>query len=322
MDYVKLGDTGLEVSRICFGTWQYGGEWGSYNKEDALSAIRTAREEGVNFFDTAQAYGFGQAEQVLAEGLGDELKSKRDDLVIATKGGLRPGEEAYPRDAGEQWLRTGLEESLKHLDLDYVDLYQVHWPDPDTSPEETAGILDQFVQEGKARYVGVSNYDIDQMRAFQKHRNLDTLQPPYHMFRREIEADVLPYCREEDIGVLIYGPLAHGLLTGKYTFETDFPENDWRSSSDVFQGGEFKRNLNVVDHLQDLTTLQDLTLPQLAAAWTLAHPAVHCAIVGARNSKQISETAQAGDIYLDEDTLNSIDTILEEAAPVGGPTPE
>lgn len=322
MEYVKLGDTGLEVSRICFGTWQYGGEWGTFEKDDALSAIRKAREAGINFFDTAQAYGFGQAEEVLAEGLGDELKSKRDDLVIATKGGLRPEENRDPRDASEQWLRSGLEQSLEHLGLEYVDIYQVHWPDADTPAEETAEILDQFVEEGKARFAGVSNYNAGQMKAFQEHRKLDTLQPAYHMFRRDIEAQVLPYCREHGIGVLIYSPLAHGLLTGKYTFNTDFPEDDWRSSSDVFEGQAFKRNLGVVDDLQDLATLQDLSLPQLAVAWTLAHPAVHCAIVGARNPEQIAETAQAGDMHLDEDTLNSIETLLEKAAPVGGPTPE
>lgn len=210
MQITTLGHTGLQVSRIAFGTWQLGGEWGSFDEQQAISAIRHARELGVNFFDTAQAYGFGKSEEVLATALRSELDRNRDDLVIATKGGVKPGGER-PRDARRDFLREGVESSLRALKLDHIDLYQVHWPDEQTPAEETAAALQELVDEGKIRHVGVSNYTAAQMVAFDRTRPVETLQPPYHLFRRGIEDEVLPYTREHNIGVLTYSPLASGL---------------------------------------------------------------------------------------------------------------
>ena len=214
MKTTVLGRSGLEVSRIAFGAWQLGGDWGQFDEAAAVAAIRRARELGVNFFDTAQAYGFGASERLLGKALRDELIAHRDELVIATKGGLRMTDAGMVRDASPQWLRAGVDASLAALGIDHIDLYQVHWPDPTVPAAETAGALRELVAEGKIRHVGVSNYDAAQMAEFAATLPVETLQPPYHLFRREIEDEVLPYTRQHNIGVLVYGPLAHGLLTG------------------------------------------------------------------------------------------------------------
>jgi len=322
MEYTELGATGVRVSRVCFGTWQFGGDWSRLDREEAVAAVRAARDAGIDFFDTAQAYGFGTAEELLSDALEKEIREARDELVLATKGGLRMTPDGLLRDSSQEWLREGLEESLEHLGTDYVDLYQVHWPDFETPFERTAAVMEEFVHQDRIRLVGASNYDARQMASFEERRELDALQPPYHMFRRDIEEETLPYCLENDIGVLVYGPMAHGLLTGKYDEDTTFPEDDWRSGSDIFRGEPFRRNLRVVDRLGDVADDVGCTLPQLAVAWTLAHPAVDVAIVGARTPAHIRETAGAAEIHLEEDVLEEIDAILEDGVPVGGPSPE
>jgi len=226
------------------------------------------------------------------------------------------------RDASAGWLRQGVEQSLRNLGVDYIDLYQVHWPDPRTPIEETASTLAQLAQEGKIRYVGVSNYDVAQMQAFERVRKIDTLQPPYDLFRRDIEQAILPYCQERGIGVLVYGPLAHGLLAGSYTPRTSFASNDWRSKSPVFQGGLFARNLTVVERLKGVAERHGMTVAQLAVAWVLANPAVDVAIVGARRRQQIEQTTPAADVHLIPETVEEIEQIMREATPVGGPSPE
>src|SRR3954447_14859796 len=214
MKYTQLGQTSLHVSTLSYGTWQFGGDWGSFEAREAQAAIRQALDLGITFFDTAQAYGFGLAERVLGEALQPELKTQRDKIILATKGGLRQEGDKVVRDASAGWLRQGVEQSLRNLGVDYIDLYQLHWPDPQTPIEETASALAQLAQEGKIRYVGLSNFDVEQMQAFARIRKIDTLQPPYDLFRRDIERAILPYCQQHGIGVLVYGPLAHGLLAG------------------------------------------------------------------------------------------------------------
>ena len=322
MRYTRLGETDLEVSRICFGTWQLGGGWGEIEVDEIQAAIRRALDLGINFFDTAQAYGFGDSEERLAEALRDEIANDRDSLVLATKGGLRPEGDVMHRDAGREWLRRGLEESLEHLGTDYVDVYQVHWPDASTPAEETAAALEAFVAEGKVRYVGVSNYSARQMHELERHLKLDTLQPPYHIFRREIEKHVLPYCEAHGIGTLVYGPLAHGLLGGKYDEDTTFPDDDWRSQSSAFTGDVFAHNLEIVERLDAFAREREMTVAQLAIAWVLAHPAVDVAIVGARRPHQIEGTAPAADVFLGTEELEAIAEIVEDAIEIGGATPE
>jgi aryl-alcohol dehydrogenase-like predicted oxidoreductase len=322
MKYTQLGQTDLQVSTIAYGTWQFGGDWGSFEAREAQVAIQRALELGITLFDTAQAYGFGISERVLGEALKPELKSQRDKCIIATKGGLRMEEGTLLRDASAGWLRRGVEQSLRNLGVDYIDLYQVHWPDPKTPIEETASALAQLAQEGKIRYVGVSNYSVEQLQAFEHIRKIDTLQPPYDLFRRDIEQAILPYCQEHGIGVLIYGPLAHGLLAGGYTPQTTFASDDWRSKSPEFQGDPFIRNLAVVERLKEVAKQQGISVAQLAIASVLANPAIDVAIVGARRPQQLEQTAPAADVHLTPEIMSEIEQIMHEAVPVSGPSPE
>jgi aryl-alcohol dehydrogenase-like predicted oxidoreductase len=320
MRQVRLGQTDLQVSGIAFGTWVFGGDWGPTDLQEGTNTIHRALELGINFFDTAQGYGFGAAERLLGDALRDRVR--REDVVIATKGGLRMDGHRVVRDASREWLRKGVESSLDSLGTDYVDLYQVHWPDPNTPPEETAEALDELVQEGKIRHAGVSNYDAHQMAVLGRFGRVETLQPPYHVFRRDIEDAILSYTAEHDIGVLVYGPLAHGLLSGRMTESTTFDVDDWRGRSPDFTGDTFRRNLTVVERLKEVAKGLAISLPQLAVAWTLANPGVNVTIVGAHKPAQLDETAAADDIELSPTDRRDIDAILADAAPVNGPRPE
>jgi aryl-alcohol dehydrogenase-like predicted oxidoreductase len=322
MQYTMLGQTELNVSKLCFGTWSFGGDWGPVDVAENRAAIRRALDLGINFFDTAQGYGWGASERALAEALRSEIQGDRHRVVLSTKGGVRREGNQYLRDSSPACLRQGLEESLHNLGTDYVDLYQIHWPDSRTPLEESAGTLDAFVREGKVRYAGVSNYDVPEMEAFQRGRKLDALQPPYHLFRRDIEQAILPYCAGHGIGVLVYGPMAHGLLTGRMSRNTTFEPSDWRSQSALFRGDTFLRALATVDELQQLATEHGCTVGQLAIAWTLAHPAVDVAIVGARTPAQIEQNAPAAEIHLTPADLEQINSVMQGAVAVGGPSPE
>ncbi len=322
MKYRKLGRTSLTVSRLCCGTWQFGGDWGSVETNEARAAIRQALELGITVFDTAQAYGFGMSEQVLGDALRAELKTQRDKLILATKGGLRLEGKKLLRDSSAGWLRQGVEQSLRNLGVDYIDLYQIHWPDPRTPFAETAEAMERLVGEGKIRFVGVSNFDVGQMQEFEKTRKIDTLQAPYHLFRRDIEQAILPYCQANGIGLLVYGPLAHGLLGGRYTPQTTFASDDWRSHSPAFQGEKFAHNLGVVARLISLADCLGITVAQLSIAWVLARPGVDAGIVGARRPQQLTQTAAAADVELSAETLQEIEQIMKDAIPTGGPSPE
>jgi aryl-alcohol dehydrogenase-like predicted oxidoreductase len=322
MKTTVLGRSGLRVSRIAFGTWQLGGDWGRFDETEAIAAIRRARELGVNFFDTAQAYGFGVSEQLLGTALRSELTRHRDEVVIATKGGLRRTDRGMVRDASPRWLRAGVEDSLRALGVEHIDLYQVHWPDPTIPAVATAGALAELVAEGKIAHVGVSNYDTVQLARFAETLPVETLQPPYDLFRRDVEDQVLPYCRAHDIGVLVYGPLAHGLLSGTMTEDTQFARGDWRATSAMFTGDGFRHNLAAVAALEKFAAERGVTVSQLAIAWTLANPAVHADIVGARRAEHVEDSVAAADVTLSADDLAEIDVAMAAAAPTTGPSPE
>ena len=319
---VRLGMTDLEVSPIAFGTWQLGGDWGQFDENDAIGAIRRARELGVNLFDTAQGYGFGASERVLGKALRDELDNHRDEVVIATKGGQRMTDDGLVRDSSPDWLRKGVDSSLEALAVDHIDVYQVHWPDAKVPFAETAGALQQLVDEGKIRHVGVSNYDADQMAEFAKTRPVETLQPPYDLFGRDIEASILPYCADHDIGVLVYGALAHGLLTGTMDESTTFAPDDWRNGSSSFKGDDFRSNLEVVRKLKSFASDElGVSVSRLAIAWTLANPAVQVTIVGARHPGHIEDSVAAAELSLSEADLEQIDRIMADSDPTNGPRP-
>jgi len=319
---VMLGRSGLEVSPIAFGTWQLGGEWGSFDEERAIAAIRHARGLGINFFDSAQAYGFGASERLLAKALADELRDDRESVVIATKGGLRPVDGGVVRDSSPEWLRQGVEESLEALGVEWIDLYQVHWPDPETPFEETAAALGKLRDEGKIRHVGVSNYSAVQLEELSESLRVETLQPPYHLFAREIEESALPWCAQNNVGVLAYSPLAHGLLSGGINADTEFPDDDWRSKSPLFAPGALRQNLEVVRQLDGITSQIGCTLSQLAIAWVLSNEAVHVAIVGSRRPEHIEESVGALDVQLGDREWQWIAGVMEGAVTAPGPSPE
>jgi aryl-alcohol dehydrogenase-like predicted oxidoreductase len=320
MRYTRLGKTDLDVSVVAMGTWAFGGDWGSFDRTEAEGAITGALDRGINLFDTAQAYGFGVSEALLGETLWKRVH--RDEVIVASKGGLRMDGDDLVRDAGARWLRAGVEASLRNLATDYIDLYQVHWPDPVTPPEETAAALEELVAEGLIRHAGVSNYDAKQMDQLNDHVPVETLEPPFHMFRRDIELEILPFAAANDIGVLAYGPLAHGLLGGHMTTETTFPPDDWRSHSPDFRGDAFRRNLDVVARLDEFAGGLGIPLPRLAVAWTISNPAVDVAIVGARRCSQLDAPTLAADVDLSAEDLYTIDAILSHAVPITGPVPE
>lgn len=324
METARLGMTELRVSRIAFGTWQIGGEWGEFDRGEAIAAIRHARDLGVDIFDTAQGYGWGASERLLGEALRDDLSRRRDEVVIATKGGLRMDEDVgLVRDSSPPWLRSGVKRSLAELGVDHIDLYQVHWPDPETPFAETAGALQEMVKEGKIMHVGVSNYDADQMAEFAGTRPVETLQPLYNLFQREVEDGTLPYARDNDIGVLSYSPLAHGLLTAAMDQDTSFEPGDWRTLSPLFKGEAFRRNLEIVDQLHRFAADElGCSVSQLAIAWTLANPAVHVAIVGSRRAAHIEDSIGAVRVRLSEDHLARLDEIVASAPRAKGPHPE
>jgi aryl-alcohol dehydrogenase-like predicted oxidoreductase len=320
MRQIRLGRSELVVSRIAFGTWQLGGEWGTTDESAAIAAIRRAADRGVTLFDTAQAYGFGASERLLARALEGRA---RDQVVIATKGGLRPAGDGIVRDASPEWIRAGVEESLRALATDYIDLYQVHWPDPNVPFCETAGALAELVAAGKVRHAGVSNFSPGDMDAFGATLAVETLQTPYHLFRRDIEQETLPYTADHDIGVLAYGPLAHGLLSGRLSADHRLAPDDWRARSTVFRGEPYRRNLEVVAALEQLACAElGVSVSRLAVAWTLANPAVHVAIVGTRSPDHVDDAIAAADLELDEAMQARIEDIMRDAVPAGGPAPE
>lgn len=322
MKTTTFGKTGLEVSRLAFGTWEFSSDWGHADEEPAIDMIHRARDLGINFFDTAQQYGFGASERILGKALRSELSRNREDVVIATKGGLRATDNGLVRDGSPEWLRKGVDSSLSALGIDYIDVYLVHWPDTKLPASETAGALGDLLSDGKIRHVGVSNYDTAQVEEFSATLPVEVVQPPYHLFRREIEDQLLPYCHNHDIGVMVYGPLAHGLLTGTMKRDTSFAIGDWRDKSDIFSGDGYVRNLDVVARLQHLAADLGVTVSKLAIAWTLAQPGVHVAIVGAQHITYLQDSAGAADVTLSDADLSAISDILTSATPVGGPYPE
>src|SRR6202022_4478515 len=289
----------MQASVLALGTWAFGGEWGSFDEGEARATIHAALDQGVTLFDTAQGYGFGVSERLLAGALWERVK--RGEVIVATKGGLRQEGDDLLRDLSARWLRQGGEASLRNLSTDYIDLYQLHWPDPKTPVEETAGVLEEMVSAGKIRHVGVSNFSPQQMDELARHGRVETDQPPYHMFRREIE---------HDVGVLAYGPLAHGMLSGRMTTETTFPPDDWRSKSSDFTGERFHRNLAVVARLQQYADSRGITLPQLAVDWVISQPAVQVAIVGARRPSQLGDPLPSAEVSLTDKDREEIGGIL------------
>ena len=302
MQHRQLGRTKIDISAIIFGGWQAGKSgWTDINDDDTIAAHRAAFDSGITTFDTAEAYGNGYSERILAQALGD----KRDQIVIATKVG--------PGNARREKVFEACERSLKNLGTDRIDLYQLHWPTGTFGSEivpieETIGALTELKEQGKIRAIGVSNFSRAQLQEASQFGRVDSLQPPYSLFWRQVEEDAGPFCADNKISIIAYSPLAQGLLTGKFGRGHKFAEGDNRGSNKLFQGETFERAQNALDKLRPLADKYGVTVGQLSLAWLISQP-MTSAIVGARNAEQAAQNAAAGDVEIDEDDLDAIDAI-------------
>ncbi len=307
MERRKLGYSDLELTTIGLGTWAMGGTWewgwGAQDDTESINTIHRALDLGINWLDTAAAYGLGHAEEVV----GRALKDRRDKVILATKCGQTWGADGKTfRNSKPESLRREIEDSLRRLQTDYVDLYQIHWPDLDTPVEESWATMAEFVKEGKARYIGVSNYNVEQLRAIQAIHPVASLQPPYHLLDRHIEDEILPFCQANNIGVIVYSPMASGLLSGSFDKNRLAPD-DWRHKDAKFQEPALSRNLAFVDALRPIAERRGGTVGHLAVAWTLRHPAVTAAIVGARTVAQAEQLLGGGEMQLTDADMAEIE---------------
>lgn len=317
MEKRKLGYSDLYITTIGLGTWAIGGGdnpygWGPQDDQDSIATIQRAIDLGINWLDTAKGYGHGHSEEIV----GQAVKGRRDQVIIATKCGIlwkEDGSDIYGWLKKES-IKEECESSLKRLGTDYIDLYQIHWPWPDEDIEEGWGAIAELIKEGKVRYGGVSNFSVEQMKRVQQIHPIASLQPPYSMIKRDIEAEILPFCKENNIGVIVYSPMQAGLLTGKMTKERamNFPADDWRRNNPDFQEPALSINLELVEKLRPIAERHGQPVANLALAWTLRRPEVTGAIAGARRPDQIEETARAGDWKLSEEEIAEIDRYLQE----------
>ena len=320
MRYRELGQTGLSVSELCLGTWELSGAWGQ-DVEPAVQAVRRAFDRGVTFFDTAYAYGEGLAEQGLARGLGDLLRSRRDELVIVTKGGVETtssaGKTRIVRNSDASFLRKCLEQSLRLLGLDYVDVYLIHWPDPTVPFAETAGVVDSFVAEGLTRHGGVSNYSLQQLREAEQGGRVSVYQGQFNLLIRPGEHDLLPACREKGIGIMGYAALARGVLSGTLRRGQQFPADDWRSSNPAFRGAEFERLLDAVDAIAEVAASHSCTTAQLALAWVMRHPLGIVPIIGAQRPEHVDDSLGATEFDLSPEDVAALSALEFDIPPFG-----
>jgi aryl-alcohol dehydrogenase-like predicted oxidoreductase len=315
---VRFGGTDMEITPIGFGAWAIGGggwasAWGPQDDDEAVGAIRRAVELGVNWVDTAAVYGLGHSEELVARALEGVPDAKRPRVF--TKCSLVWDEEGNISNVlNKDSVKRECEESLRRLQTDVIDLYQIHWPRPDEDIEEGWSALVELRDEGKVRHIGVSNFDVSQMERVGDIAPVETLQPPYNMLKRGVEDEILPYCRKNDIGVIVYSPMKSGLLTGKMTPERveNLPEDDWRRNADDFQEPRLSRNLKLVGLLEKIGAEHGRSPGEVAIAWTLRHPAVTAAIVGGRRPDQVDGIIGAVDFRLSDDELDRIEAFLTE----------
>src|SRR5262245_21898499 len=307
----QLGSKGPEISEIGFGAWEAGGgsEWGEEPpQEQTLEAIGAVFDGGSDWIDTAEVYGKGRSEELVAKAVG----GRRDELMIFSKVAPSPNGSGFR----PEQVRAACEGSLRRLATDRLDLYQLHWPDDTGIPlEDTWGAMASLVDDGLVRFIGVSNFDQQLIERCEAIRHVDSLQQEFSMLQRE-EGDLIRWCGEQGIGVLSYGPLAFGLLTGAITAETRFHEGEFRADeeSDALFGSGLERNLAIVEDLRPIAERLGITLAQLALAWNVHQPGVTAAIAGSRNPEHVRSNAAAGDVELDEATRSELDAIVSRTA--------
>ncbi|MGA7523244.1 MAG: aldo/keto reductase [Acidobacteriaceae bacterium] len=299
-----LGNSDLHLTRIGYGAWAIGGgnwefAWGAQDDSESLRTIERALDSGLNWIDTAAIYGLGHSEEIV----GKALKGRSHKPYVFTKCSMRwfPDRRIY-RSLKAGSLQEEIENSLTRLGVDTIDLYQIHWPNPEDELEEAWETLAKFKEEGKVRYIGVSNFNVEQMKRAQAIAPITSLQPPYSLLRRNIEEEILPFCRQNNIGVINYSPMVSGLLSGKMTAERvrNLPEDDWRKRSPNFQSPKLERNLELAKLLGEIGKEHGVEAGVVAIAWTLRHPAITAAIVGARRPDQVDGILPAASFRLSD----------------------
>ena len=317
MRYKKFGNSDLETSVIGFGGWPMGsGHYGSFDEQQVVRAIHCSMELGVTLFDTAAIYGWGEGEKLL----GQALAGRREEVVLVSKGGLvwdQPGLEGAvrPRDSSRETLAKGLDESLSRLGTDYLDLLLIHWPDEERPMSEPMEAFAEFQKQGKIRYGGVSNHSPQQMAECLDVFPIITNQVGYHLFDLRTEPEIIPFCRDNGMGIMAYGSLAHGLLTGTMTADTTFEEDDWRRGlsafgQPLFQGEHFIANLKKVDALKEMAAAKGFSVAQLALAWVASEPTVSVALAGTRRPEEMEENAAAGDWEMTAEEREEIRAVM------------
>jgi aryl-alcohol dehydrogenase-like predicted oxidoreductase len=317
MKLTEIPGTSLKVSPVAIGTWAIGGwMWGGTDEAESIATIRAAFEHGINIVDTAPVYGFGRSEEIVGRAI-DEGRL-RSDVLIATKAGLQWDGGRVSRNASRARIMREVEDSLRRLRTDYIDIYQVHWPDPLITIEETADAMHMLLAQGKIRAIGVSNFSVVQMERFRRVAPLHVLQPPYNLFERGIETDLLPYCRKNDIAMLGYGALCRGLLSGRMRADTVFDGDDLRRSDPKFAKPRFTQYLTAVHQLDRLAERSGKRVIHLAVRWMLDQ-GITTALWGARHPDQLQPVDEVTDWSLDAAAKAEIDRILRETItdPVG-----
>ncbi|MFN8525767.1 MAG: aldo/keto reductase [Chloroflexota bacterium] len=317
MEYRTFGSTGLQVSAIGFGTWPISaGRYGAIDDDEVSRAINRAIDVGINCVDTAPGYGSGHSEEVVGRALG----SRRKDVILVTKCGIFSDPvKRMGRDSTRANILKEVDASLRRLGTDWIDVHLVHWPDPEVAFEETAAAMDECVRAGKVRYVGVSNYAVAHMRRFMSVRPLNVQQVGYHLFDRRMEREMFPFCLEQNVGVMVYGSLAHGLLTGAWTGDTSFEDGDWRGTGiaigqPILRGENFRANVTVVERLKaEVAGPRGVPVTQIALAWVLQHPAVSTALVGARTPTEVDQNVDGAALKLTPAEVGKIDEIMRGA---------
>jgi aryl-alcohol dehydrogenase-like predicted oxidoreductase len=316
METRRLGNSDLEITRIGFGAWAAGGSgwafaWGSQDDRDSIAAIHAALEVGINWIDTAAVYGLGHSEEVVAQALVGQAKKP----FVFTKCARAWNEKReIVKCLKSDSIRRECEASLRRLRVDVIDLYQMHWPEPEEDIEEGWTTMLRLKEEGKVRWIGVSNFNVPQMERIAKIAPITSLQPPYSLVNPAAGAEILPYCGRNNIGVIVYSPMGSGLLTGKMTREriAALPSDDWRTRNPRFQEPALSRHLAAADLLREIGKRHGASAGEVAIAWTLANPNVTAAIVGARNARQIEETAGAARVTLTAQDLAEIERFCAE----------
>jgi aryl-alcohol dehydrogenase-like predicted oxidoreductase len=316
MEYRQFGRSGIKVSAIGIGCWEIGGGYGSIEESEFIKAVNRALDVGITCFDTAEAYGFGASERSLAKALG----SRRNEAVIVTKFGVGYQDATNFRDSSAKRVAASIEKSLKNLETDHVDVYMVHWPDVNTPFEETMGALDTLVKQGKVRAVGISNFRLNQIETSMRTRRIDVAQYCWNMFDRRMAQEIFPYCQRNEIGVMAYGSLAYGMLTGTFNEEMNFESDDWRARrgrmgninlfQHLFGPDYFLKNLRAVEELKSMAQRYGKSLPQFALRWTLSNPVISTALVGCRNEKEVSDNIGAIGWSISDDDMKAADAIF------------